>query len=124
MEELYDVRSKSAHRGHHQQRQWGWTPGEHLLMAAFVFPLTVKLLLHHDGHYELSEDDEARCQAVDKLLAVVGWDEEDEEGGPARWLTTLTEVRTRLQWDRIHERIFAEHPELLGGDGDPPPPEQ
>jgi hypothetical protein len=52
MEELYDVRSKAAHRGHHQQRQWGWSLPEHLLMAAFVFPLTVKLLLQHDGHYQ------------------------------------------------------------------------
>jgi hypothetical protein len=59
-----------------------------------VLPLIVTLLLQHDGHYQLSEDDEARCQAVDKLLAVAGWDEEDDDGGPARWQTTLTDLRT------------------------------
>ena len=88
-----------------------------------VLPLIVTLLLQHDGHYQLSEDDEARCQAVDKLLAVAGWDEEDD-GGPARWQTTLTDLRTRLHWDRIHQRIFAQHPELVGDDGDAAPREQ
>ena len=58
-----------------------------------VLPLIVTLLLQHDGHYQLSEDDEARCQAVDKLLAVAEWDEEDDDGGPARWQTTPTETR-------------------------------
>ena len=123
MEELYDVRSKAAHRGHHQQREWGWSLSEHLLMAAFVFPLTVKLLLQHDGYYALTEDDEARCLAVDALLAATRWDagEDDEENDgeerPAGWATILTDVRTRLRWHRIHARIFAEHPSLLGGDG-------
>jgi hypothetical protein len=50
LEELYDVRSKATHKGHHADRPWGWTLGEHLLMAAVVFPLTVKALLAREGH--------------------------------------------------------------------------
>ena len=44
LEELYDVRSKATHKGHHADRAWGWQIDEHLLMAAFVFPLVVKVL--------------------------------------------------------------------------------
>ena len=40
IEELYGVRSKVVHKGSHDGRPWGWTVFEHLVMAAYVFPLT------------------------------------------------------------------------------------
>ena len=49
VEELYDVRSKVAHRGTTASREWGWSIHEHLVMAAHVFPLAVKLLLVQEG---------------------------------------------------------------------------
>jgi hypothetical protein len=44
IEELYDVRSKSVHEGTVGSRSWGWVPSEHLLMAAWVFPLDVRFI--------------------------------------------------------------------------------
>ena len=65
IEELYDVRSKVVHKGSHASRPWGWSLFEHLVMAAQVFPLIVKLLLEKEGHYALSDEDRVRCLAVD-----------------------------------------------------------
>ena len=42
-------------------------------MAAFVFPLVVKLGLLHEGHYSLSREDDIRCQAFDGLLSLPKW---------------------------------------------------
>jgi hypothetical protein len=86
VEELYNLRSKSVHEGTATGWQWGWTPSEHLIMAAWVFPLAVKLLLQRDGYYALSDDDRYRCLAIDKLLAVTAWGEKTKGGvGPHRW---------------------------------------
>ena len=32
-------------KGNEKSRAWGWEIGQHLVMAAHIFPLTVKLLL-------------------------------------------------------------------------------
>jgi len=86
IEELYDVRSKSVHEGTVGSRSWGWAPSEHLLMAAWVFPLAVKLLLQRDGHYTFSDQDQDRALAVDKLLAVADWGERTNGGtDPQKW---------------------------------------
>jgi hypothetical protein len=79
IEELYGVRSKAVHKGHHKGRTWGWEIFEHLVMAAWVYPLTVKMLLAADGHYALTDADQTRCRAVDRLLAVTGWGKKDAE---------------------------------------------
>jgi hypothetical protein len=73
LEELYDVRSKAVHKGHHQERSWGWSIAEHLVMAAYVFPLTVKSLLEREGHYTFGDNDRLRCRTIDKLLSATDW---------------------------------------------------
>jgi hypothetical protein len=100
IEELYRLRNSSAHDGTHVGRVWGWSPREHLLMAAFVLPLAVKLLLEKEGFYQLTDDDMGRCLAVDKLLAITGWDEEREDG-PHQW----HDVVARTQRDYIFEKV-------------------
>jgi hypothetical protein len=112
LEELYDVRSKATHKGHHAGRPWGWRLDEHLLMAAYVFPLVVKILLAREGHYALTDDDRDRLVATDKLLAVAGWDDEDEEGEPMRWQVVMTEVRLARQRARLMEKLKAKYPGL------------
>jgi hypothetical protein len=69
-------------------------------MAAFVLPLAVKLLLEKEGFYQLTDDDMGRCLAVDKLLAITGWDEEREDG-PHQW----HDVVARTQRDYIFEKV-------------------
>jgi hypothetical protein len=104
IEELYRLRNSSAHDGSHVGRVWGWSPPEHLLMAAFVFPLAVKLLLEREGNYKLTDEDMGRCLAVDKLLAITGWDEEPADG-PHRW----HEIVASSQRDHILEKIAKQY---------------
>ena len=101
IEELYDVRSKSVHEGTSIGRSWGWEPAEHLIMAAWVFPLVVKLLLERDGHYTLSERDEDHCLTVDKLLTVTDWHKEEDDKRRSRW----QEIMSSTVWERNSERI-------------------
>jgi hypothetical protein len=105
LEELYELRNDVIHDGTDQGRNWGWQLHEHLVMAAFVFPLAVKLLLQQEGHYRLSSADEAQCKAVDQLLAVVDCDSEDEEEADGRaWHKIVTDTK----WDHDTERRLAE----------------
>ena len=67
------MRNKVVHEGSDGGRSGGWTIFEHLLMAAYVFPLAVKLLLEREGHYVLTDTDRGRCWAVDQLLALAQW---------------------------------------------------
>jgi len=73
-EELYDVRSKAVHRGTNRGRTWGWEISEHLVMAASVYPLVVKMLLQAGGHYTLIEADRtgsgALCQTLETYLGI------------------------------------------------------
>ena len=71
VEELYDVRSKVAHRGTTASREWGWSIHEHLVMAAHVFPLAVKLLLVQEGYYTLTDADIIWGRSVDQVVATV-----------------------------------------------------
>lgn len=92
MEELHQLRSQAIHEGHVEtDENWGWTAFEHLLMAAHVFPLVVKLLLQRAGHYTLSANDRARCKAVDRILAVTDWDQDEETGHGPRWYQIMHE---------------------------------
>lgn len=106
-EELYDLRSKAVHKGTASVRSWGWSLREHLLMAAWVFPLAVKLLLQRDGHYTFSDHDKVRGLSVDKLLAVTDWDKKTENGkGPYKWdeIVSTPAMEYNLSIDRFLEK--------------------
>ena len=121
IEELYDVRSKVVHRGHPGDRSWGWQVGEHLVMAAHVFPLAVKLLLEQEGHYAPTDEDRASCLATDLLLSETRWvatDDGREEG--RSWNEVIQKTRRDLRFDAIWERYKAKHPDLFQPDSDEP----
>lgn len=118
MEELYDVRSKVVHRGTPAGPSWGWTLSEHLVMAAWTFPLAVKLLLAREGHYALTHEDRARCLSVDKLLGAVDWSRPTEEGtGPPVWAKIVAQTRLDYDMEQSLRRFIEEHPEFRLGDG-------
>jgi hypothetical protein len=73
IEELYHLRNAFAHGTSPSARSWGWLRPEHLVIAAFSFPLTVKLCLKQEGHYTLTRGDKVRCRALDLLLAATDW---------------------------------------------------
>ena len=112
IEELYDVRSKSVHEGTAIGKSWGWAPREHLVMAAWVFPLTVKLLLHRDGHYTLSDTDKGHCLTVDKLLAVIGWAEKTGDGS-FRWDEIVSSTEREHGYKLIMDRFIGRNPHLF-----------
>lgn len=116
IEELYDVRSKSVHEGSAGGRTWGWAPAEHLVMAAWVFPLAVKLLLQRDGHYTLSDADKGRCLTVDKLLAATGWAEEADDG--SRWHEIVSSTQRSHKFDLITDRFLERNPHLFSDDSE------
>jgi hypothetical protein len=84
IEELYDRRSKAAHKPGPATRAWAWSPFQHLVMAAFTFPLAVKLLLARERHYGLTSDDTGKCKAIDLLLIADHWNRADGESCP-KW---------------------------------------
>ena len=93
IEELYSLRTKMAHEGSQGTRSWAWRPDEHLVMAAFVFPLAVKLLLSLEGHYSLTSIDQAHCRAIDKLLAATAWNAEPEgDGTGSTWHNVVADA--------------------------------
>jgi hypothetical protein len=81
MKELYEARNAMAHRGSRDNFNRNWSQEQHLVVAAFMYPLTVKLRLAEDGYYALSNQELGACEAVDPLLdsnwATVGKDRQN-----------------------------------------------
>ena len=115
IEELYDMRSKVAHKGSYGGRTWGWTIFEHLVMAAYVFPLAVKLLLEREGHYALTDTDRGGCRAVDQLLACAKW-VEDEVARESQ--ESWTSIRSRVKQDLLIRNFLDKHPEWFSDAGE------
>ena len=105
IEELHRLRSAAVHEGRTDSHDRGWYPFEHLLMAAHVFPLAVKMLLAREGYYTLSEEDRARCKAVDKLLAVTDWDQDTEDG--PRWNQIMAETARSERFENVWKLVQA-----------------
>jgi hypothetical protein len=68
MKELYEARSSQAHRGPKPEFSSNFEPEKHLVIAAFVFPLVMKLKLANAGLYILSSDEIASCEVLDELI--------------------------------------------------------
>jgi hypothetical protein len=66
--ELYEERNVFSHHRRHDGLVTNWAPEQHLVLAAYAYPLTVKLLLEQNGIYTLSADERGRCLALDPLL--------------------------------------------------------
>lgn len=92
-EEFYHLRNQYIHVGTLSSRTWGWQPIEHMVMAAPVFPLLIKLLLEKEGRYKLSDDDEGKLKATDKLLVAMNWAQRTDENSNSRvWQSILQET--------------------------------
>ena len=113
IDELYDVRSKVVHRGTPDSRSWGWSVFEHLVMAAHVFPLAVKLLLAKEGHYTLSDADRVRGLSVDKLLAAAQWADDREAEFKESWSKIESRTRRDLAWEKAWKAVQEEYPDLF-----------
>jgi hypothetical protein len=65
--DLYRLRGDLAHGKVSPRFPSIWKTDEHLLLAAFVFPLLVKSLLSAAGAYTLTEGDEVSIDAFERL---------------------------------------------------------
>lgn len=118
IEELYDVRNKVVHTGSHTARAWGWHIAEHMVMAAHVFPLTLKLMLAKDGFYAFTEADRAASLATDSLLLATQWvdDEESRHSDEApSWRSILAKANMDVAFERAWNEYKRSHPEEFDG---------
>ncbi len=99
IEELYQLRNAYAHGVSSSSRTWGWLRLEHLAIAAFAFPLAVKLTLKREGHNTLTEEDEVRCHALDLLLAKTDWSE-FQKSNLTVWQEQLGQTRRKVSVQR------------------------
>lgn len=114
IEELYNLRNKVAHEGSPGPRSWAWRPDEHLVMAAFVFPLAVKLLLSREGHYSSTNVDQAYCKAIDKLLVATAWHAEPEgDGTGSAWHNVVAQAVQNHELEGHIQAALKKHPALF-----------
>ncbi len=99
VEELYDLRSCHIHGLDTSDRNWGWNTLEHTLMAAFIFPLIVKILLAQESQYTLTDDDKIHLGCIDHLLNAQKWFEPPEPS------ETTTTWRKTIGYCRLHYRV-------------------
>jgi hypothetical protein len=81
-----------------------WTVREHLLLAAFSFPLVVKSILSTVGAYSLADRDIASIEAFERLVVapdLMAW----TSAGECTWSRILMEARQELAFNRISERL-------------------
>jgi hypothetical protein len=81
-----------------------WTLREHLLLAAFAFPLLVKSIFTSMGAYTLGDRDIAGIEAFERLAAapdLMAW----SPAGECTWSQILLEARTELAFKRKAEVI-------------------
>ena len=68
MREFYIVRGGLAHGRRRASVSAAWSVQEHLVAAAFSFPLLMKLLLKRGATYVLSRRDESKIEAFEAIL--------------------------------------------------------
>jgi hypothetical protein len=68
MKELYEARSAAVHRGHRSDFSQNWAAWQHLVIAAFAYPLTIKLRLAEEGLYSPDDRELASLESFDLLL--------------------------------------------------------
>lgn len=63
---------------------------EHFVMASFVFPLLVKILLTQNLKFQFSENDVSLLHTIDLLLDQCDWGENDKnENCLSNWQSTI-----------------------------------
>lgn len=101
--DLYRLRGNLAHGRGKSTYPSMWDIREHLLLGSYVFPLLVKLLLQHDGLYELTKDDSFGIDAFERLASARLF-AEPEGGKPWPW----SEIRDQAGWERAFREAVSQ----------------
>ena len=104
MKEMYEARSSKTHRDARSGFSKNWDASQHVVNAAFSYPLIIKLRLNAAGFYKLQENDIGACEALDDLL-----DSDWRSDGRRRpeWSSILSDHRTARSMDRIVRESMA-----------------
>lgn len=124
VQELYHLRNDFTHGNDPARRSWGWSVPEHLVMASFVFPLLVKVLLAAKSKYSLTqqdaidpsapvtdflrhstEPDVIRLEVIDRLLDEKNW--QDQGGNHTRWSKVIQEHKTNRGRKKAFDQALA-----------------
>jgi hypothetical protein len=104
IEDLCVVRGNLAHGHRADAHPSSWSRQEHLLLAAFIFPLLAKLRLQQLGLYKLIDEDESALHSIDYLIGAKALFKtgEDEYGMPIfGWVEAL-----KLQDDHSRRAVI------------------
>ena len=102
--ELYSLRGQVVHGNQSASQGFFWKLDEHLTMAAFAFPLLVKLLLEKAKFYALSEEDNGKLWAIDNLLAATEWAEiVGSSSLNTRWQKIISDTTSHIS---IHSALI------------------
>ena len=88
--DFFQLRGQHAHGKIDPQLVSLWALREHLLLAAFIFPLVVKSLLAETSHYRLTAEDMVRVDAFEALL-----ERDHFADGGREWNDTIDAIRQR-----------------------------
>jgi len=104
MKELYEARSSEVHGRQLPIFSRNWHAWQHIIIAAFAYPLSVKLLLAAEKSYQLSDKELDHCYAIDALL--------DSDWGsgcrrPPEWPDILSDIENRRALQRTLENALA-----------------
>lgn len=128
LSDAYRLRSQYAH-GHVGDSPYksAWTVHEHLLLAAYIFPLTVKATLAAAGHYRWTEEDQVRTDTFDSLATLERFSgatiEEELEGALSfekdsnPWRETLSRFRMRRLVTDLTSALWSEAEESISEQG-------
>lgn len=70
--DFFRVRNDLAHGKSQAAYPSSWSTSEHMVLAAYIFPLLIKAVLSQAGFYQLTDDDEVDIFTFDYLLNLNG----------------------------------------------------
>lgn len=106
--DFFRARGDYAHGRSYQRYPAVWSRHEHLLLASYITPRILKVLLARSGDYTLTEDDQIDIDAFEALACADLFDEDQEQVDPWPW--------KRIRNDVWHRRIALKLAEALQAD--------
>jgi hypothetical protein len=103
MKELYEARSAAVHRDRRSEFSQNWLAWQHLIVAAFAYPLTVKLRLAEEGFYSPDDRELGAYEAFDLLLDS-SWG--NSRSNPAEWSNILSRAEARRELHKVIMRAM------------------
>lgn len=102
MRDFCICRGDMAHGRRQQSYKSIWSPQEHLLLAAEIFPILTKVVLSTHSLYSLTDDDLQRIYLFDKRLKIANLYKVGEDRGEPKF--GWQEVRKQFVWTWAYDK--------------------